>query len=442
VIASFGHLDEARLGGLAEGGDWTITPDERAHLDRCDACRELLEGHRIALAVLTGQWEPYDAARGGASDTLVVSPSPVQRTNPRSETNGFVLPAVAAVGLILVGAIGALLVTGRQTPSERDGPVVVLPSANPTLLPRATLRPGSPTVEGGMVLRVDPGNGAIRDTITLGGGPGMPTMAGGYLWIFNFGDGAVTQIDPTTARVADTLEFEHGAAAILGHGDDLWVTADQHDLIRLAGRTGNEIDRFELGQELLFRTGDAGFLAYADGAMWVTVPDLTRPLDPHELWRIDPETGDLQARLTIDRDPHPPVTLGDAIYAVSPSRNTLTRVDAATNDTTSVRVGAEPVAVAQGGGSIWVGHERDLSIWRLDPTTLMREATIDIGEPVHSVAFGNGRLWATTWTSLHQIDPATNQVVATTRLLKVPSPRGPVGVLVLGDSVWVGIEGP
>jgi DNA-binding beta-propeller fold protein YncE len=439
---SMGHVDERRLGRLAEQGERTIAPAELAHLDRCDPCRELLEGHRLALALLTGPWEPRDAAPGVTSDTLVVSPSPVQRLDPRRETNGFVLPAVAAIGLVLLGAIGALLVTGRPAPSDQDGPVVVLPSPNPTLLPRATLRPGSPPVEGGMVVRVDAGSGAIRDTITLGGGPGIPTVAGGYLWTFNFGDGTVTRIDPATARVAETLQFDQGAAAILGHGDELWVTADQHDLVRLEGSTGKEIDRFELGQELLFRTGDAGFLAYAGGSIWVTVPDLTRPLDPHELWRIDPDTGDLQARLTIDRDPNPPVTLNDAIYAVSPSRNTLTRVDAATNDTTSVRVGAEPVAVAQGGGSIWVGHDRDLTIWRIDPTTLIREATIDIGEPVHSVAFGGGRLWATTWTSLHEIDPATGQVMATTRLLKVPSPRGPGGLLMLGDSVWVGVEGP
>jgi streptogramin lyase len=439
---SMGHVDEARLGGLAEVGDGTITPTERAHLDRCDGCRELLEGHRLAIAVLNGTWAPYGAGRTGFPDTLVVPPSPVQRRDPRRQSNGFVLPAVAAIGLILLGAIGALLVTGRPAPSDQDRPAVVLPSPSPTLMPRATLRSGSPPVEGGMVVRVDAGNGAIRDTITLGGGPGIPTVAGGYLWVFNFGDGTVTRIDPATGRVEETLQFDDGAAAILGHGDELWVTADQHDLIRLDGETGIEIDRFELGRDELFRTGDAGFLAHAGGSVWATVPDLTRPLDPHELWRIDPETGDLQTRLTIDRDPHPPATLDDVIYAVSPTRNTLTRVDAATNDTTSVRVGAEPVAVAQGDGSIWVAHDRDLSVWRLDPTTLIREAAIDVGEPVHGVAFGAGRLWATTWTSLHEIDPTTNSVVATTRLLKVPDPRGPIGVLVLDDSVWVGVEGP
>ena len=303
MIGSLGHVDEARLGGFAEQGDRAITLAERAHLDRCVGCGELLEGHRLALAVLTGPWAPHDAARGGASDTLVVPPSPVQRRDSRHKTNGLVLPAVAAVGLIMLGAIGALLVTGRPAPTDPEKPIAVVPSANPTLLPRATVRPDSPPIEGGMFLRVDAGTGAIRDTISLGGDPGIPTVAGGYLWVFNFGDGTVTRIDSATSRVAETVQFDDGAAAILGHGDDLWVTADQHDLVRLEGSTGKEIDRFELGQELLFRTGDAGFLGYAGESIWVTVPDLTRPLDPHELWRIDPETGDLQARLTIDRDP-------------------------------------------------------------------------------------------------------------------------------------------
>ena len=112
MIASFGHVDEARLGGFAEQGDRTITPAERAHFERCHGCRELLEGHRLALAVLNGTWEPHDARRGGANDTLVVPPSLVQRRDPRRQTNGFVLPAVAAIGLILLGAIGALLVSG------------------------------------------------------------------------------------------------------------------------------------------------------------------------------------------------------------------------------------------------------------------------------------------------------------------------------------------
>ena len=99
------------------------------------------------------------------------------------------------------------------------------------------------------MVRLDAANGAIRDTITLGGGPGIPTVAGGFLWVFNFGDGTVAQIDPDTGRVAETVQFDNGAAAILGHGDELWVTADQHDLIRLDGRTGTEIDRFMLGQD-------------------------------------------------------------------------------------------------------------------------------------------------------------------------------------------------
>jgi DNA-binding beta-propeller fold protein YncE len=331
---------------------------------------------------------------------------------------------------------------GHPVAEDRDRPALVPRESGPAILPTATIRPGSPPIKGGMVVQIDARTGAIRDTITLGGYPALPTEAGGYLWWFNFGDGSISRIDRASGRLAETLQFDDGAAATLAHGDELWVTADQHDLIRLDGRTGSELERFTLGRDLLFRTGDAGFLAFAGGSVWVTVPDIEHPRDPHEVWRIDPETGDVVARLTIDPDPNPLVTLDDVIYAASPTRNTITRIDSATNDATSVQVGREPVAVAHGAGSIWVAHGLGLSIWRMDPSSLVREATIELGEPINNVAFGNGRLWATTRTSLHEIDPATNRVVATTRLRSIPHPRGPVGILVVGDSVWVGIEGP
>ena len=441
MIGAVGHIDETRLGRFAEQGLQSIPATEQTHLDQCDVCHRLLEGHRRAIAVLSGSWQPHAATtRIRDGDSLIVPRSRVRPSDRSWPRSGFLLPAVAAAALVLAGAFGTLII-GRPGPDNRVRPAVVVPSSSPAFLPPATLRPGSPPIEGGMVAQIDAGTGAVRDTITLGGRPGLLAEAGGYMWVFNFGDGSVARINPASSRVEDSLRFDEGAAAILGHGDDLWVTADEHDLIRIDGRTGHELEHFVLDQDLLFRTGDAGFLAFAGGSVWLTVPDLARPTDPHELWRVDPITGVLQARVTIDRDPHPPVTLDDVIYAVSPTRNTVTRIDPETNDVVSVRVGAVPVAVAGGAGSIWVAHDRDLSVWRLDPKTLIREATIDIGERVHSVAFGNGNAWATTRTSLHQIDPATNRVIATTRLVKLPGPRGPAGILVLGGSVWVGIEG-
>jgi YVTN family beta-propeller protein len=155
---------------------------------------------------------------------------------------------------------------------------------------------------------------------------------------------------------------------------------------------------------------------------------------------VDPATGRVLGRLTVGRDPHPPVVVGKAIYMVSPRDNTVTRIDARTNEVSDVEVGTEPYAIAAGAGSIWVGDERDLNVRRLDLGTMAPQAVIDVGEPVRGLAFGDGHLWVTTWTSVLAIDPVTNNVIGTTRLLKVPAPRGPAGLTVIDGAVWVGVE--
>jgi streptogramin lyase len=107
---------------------------------------------------------------------------------------------------------------------------------------------------------------------------------------------------------------------------------------------------------------------------------------------------------------------------------------------TVVRVGNEPVMHAAGDGSIWIGHDLDKVVWRVDPDSLETQSWIRIGEPVRGVAFGAGRIWVTTPTSLHEIDPTTNAVVASVRLLKVPMAFSPAALTVLDGAVWVAID--
>jgi streptogramin lyase len=397
--------------------------------------------------MLAGPWavRAVEAPDPGArpDDALRVPPTPVIAARAGGRPNRLVLPAVAVVGLALLAGV-TLFVGGRPEPPRpepsRPAPPAVVEEPSPAPRGLATVRPGGPEVTGGMVVRVDAGTGEILDTVDIPGGPGLVATAGGHLWVFTFVDGVVRRIDPVDGRVLTTLPFDSGAAGIAADGEDLWVTADGSDLVLVDGRWGVETSRFRLSDEPLFGPGNAGFVVASGGSVWVTVPDLERTSDPHELWRIDPATGRIEARLTIALDLHPPIAFDGGIFLVSPSRNSLTRVDIATNTVTTVRLDREPFAVAAAGGSIWVGHDRGQEIRRIDPATLETQATIELAEPVRGLFAGDGRLWATTWTSLHEIDPERAAVVRTTRLLALPTRRGPAGLTVIDDAVWVGIE--
>jgi DNA-binding beta-propeller fold protein YncE len=291
-----------------------------------------------------------------------------------------------------------------------------------------------------MLVRIDASTGGIQGVVPTGPNPGIVLTAGGRVWTMNFGDGTLSRVDPTADGPSTTITFPGDAVGIAANGDDVWVAADDHDLVRLDGTTGLEEARLRVADEPIFRLRDAGFIAVGEDSLWLSVPDLRIRAAPHGFWRIDPETGEVDARLTIDRDPHPPIVYDGSIFVISASQSTLTRVDTATNAMTVVRVGNEPITHASGDGSIWIGHVLDKDVWRVDPDSLQTQARIPIGEPTRGLVSGAGRIWVTTPTSLHEIDPTTNAVVASVRLLEVPMAFSPAALAVLDGSVWVAID--
>lgn len=361
----------------------------------------------------------------------------VRRSNASSP---FLL--AASVVLAVAGVVVVTSVTPDPSPGSL-GPVGesprVTPSATPAL-PSATVRPDTPRIAGGMLVRIDAATGAIQGVVSTGPHPGLVVTAGARVWTLNFGDGTLSRVDPSADGTSITTTFAGDAAGMAADGDDVWVAADDHDLVRLDGTTGIEEARLQVADETVFRLRDAGFIAVTDDSLWLTVPDLRIRAAPHGFWRIDPQSGEVEARLTIDRDPHPPIVYDGSVFVISVSQSTLTRVDPSTNAMTVVRVGNEPVTHASGDGSIWIGHGLDKVVWRVDPESLHAQARIPIGEPVRGLAFGAGRIWITTPTSLHEIDPTTNTVVASVRLLKVPMKYSPAALAVLDGSVWVAID--
>ena len=130
---------------------------------------------------------------------------------------------------------------------------------------------------------------------------------------------------------------------------------------------------------------------------------------------------------------------------------TLSRIDAVTNSVAdvvplSVAGGADPVSIAVGEGSLWVGaNTRDetgptLSGWllRIDPGSGKQFAAIPLGI-APSVAVGAGAVWVTSLgddpdtgqRTLARIDPTSNRVVATIPVVC------PCSVAADESAVWV-----
>jgi hypothetical protein len=89
--------------------------------------------------------------------------------------------------------------------------------------------------------------------------------------------------------------------------------------------------------------------------------------------------------LFLTRSGGAPGPVGNGLLArVDPSKATVAG---------TVRVGADPSAVAVGGGSVWVTTLADSTLWRVDPTALSLKKIAANGTPAGGVAVSGGQVF-------------------------------------------------
>lgn len=298
--------------------------------------------------------------------------------------------------------------------------------------------PAEPPAGPDKVIAVDATTGAIGHVIPVGRDPLSLTVAAGHVWVLNVADGTLSMIDPGTGT--ETRLPLHETVGVTSGRGAVWVAYDGNRLARLDGRTGNVVKTFRLADDRLFRLRDSGFLAFGGDSLWLTIPVLGQPNRRQQLARIDPDSGHTLAKVAIPGDPVVPLTTGRYVWIAGRIDNTLTRVGQESLRTRSMPLDALPFGLASGAGSLWVAHDFGRSLWRIDPQSLRVLARIKLGQRTRGVAFGRGRVWATTETDLVAVDPGTNRVVRRTHLSAPRQDDGPIGVAVLGGTVWVSVE--
>jgi YVTN family beta-propeller protein len=74
-----------------------------------------------------------------------------------------------------------------------------------------------------MVQQIDPATGAVVATLPVGNAPSALAWDGASLWVANFGDNTVMQIDPEAGAVVATLPVGNAPSALAWDGASLWV---------------------------------------------------------------------------------------------------------------------------------------------------------------------------------------------------------------------------
>jgi virginiamycin B lyase len=131
------------------------------------------------------------------------------------------------------------------------------------------------------------------------------------------------------------------------------------------------------------------------------------------------------------------LTSADAVYAASPEKGALVRVDVKGNKTEAIEGVAKPCgAILSAFASLWTADCQEKAMVRIDAKTNKVKAKVPVAVGVSGsvLAASEDSVWALTDTksTLVRIDPETNQPVADVRL-----PEGCTSVAFGEGAVWV-----
>jgi YVTN family beta-propeller protein len=122
--------------------------------------------------------------------------------------------------------------------------------------------------------------------------------------------------------------------------------------------------------------------------------------------------------------------------------NTAVRIDPTSYDTVAaVGVGTSPVAVASGGGFVWVANGRDGTLSVIDPETNHVQQTLrasgsgPVGQGGPGLVFGGGGLWM-----VNTVDGTVMRADLDENLTSIAVGPSPSGVAAGKDSVWVACQ--
>lgn len=326
--------------------------------------------HGVAtLKGVPGEWHLYAVvAPTGAPEV-----SPSDQAPPSADDAGERAHAGSSRRWLFVGGLVGL---------------AVLSGAAAALIPGLLAGPVVPAVD--TVARLPPGGDAFDLALPVGSQPSGVAIGEGAVWVINFNDRTVSEIDPAAGEVVAIRSVGGSPTGIAAGGDRVWMTTafgtasgDAGSVMVFNPGVGQVEDTIPVG------TGAAG-VAFGEGALWVA-----------------------------DR-------LNDR----------LIRVDPRTQQTEEISVGRAPGAVAVGAGSVWVTSTLDNQLWRIDPVGREAIAQIGLSASPTSVAVGGGAVWVTSeqGDTVARIDPTTDAVVTT-----VDVGNGPTGVCVAPDGVWVAV---
>lgn len=258
------------------------------------------------------------------------------------------------------------------------------------------------------------------EAITVDGRPSAVAVAGGLVWVADDENDLVHTFDATSHRpTADPLAVDANPVAMDASDDAVWVAHAGGTLTRI-GLEDREAASFEVGSSLtdVVVVGTSVWACdLVDSSLVEVDAELGEVLGrypiqggvvratrtPRWLWisgledtvtAIDPDSGDIGPTVEVGSAPIGLAAAGEQVWVANSEEATVSRIDAATGESTGrdVSVGDGPIAVAVFGDRVVVANQDDRSLTLIDPATGLAGEPIPVDLHIRDLASADA-LW-------------------------------------------------
>ncbi len=225
-------------------------------------------------------------------------------------------------------------------------------------------------------------------TVALGTEPYAVAFDGVHVWVTNYNDNTVSEIDPSTATVINNFSVGKNPSAVAFDGMHVWVT-NYND------NTVSEIDPSTATVVKIVGVGNGPDGVTFDGThVWVTNSgDKT-------VSKIDPSSATVINTVNVGYLPYGMAFDGTHVWVTNYGDKTVSEIDTSTATViNTVNVGTYPNGAAFDGTHVWVVNYGDSTVSEIDPTTATVINTVTVGGSPYGLAFDGAHVWVTNWGS-------------------------------------------
>jgi DNA-binding beta-propeller fold protein YncE len=203
----------------------------------------------------------------------------------------------------------------------------------------------------------------------------------GFVWVIDDQRRFIVQVDATSNQVIEKIPtFGLRPAGIAGSSGSVWVTLGTSANLNRAAPILSELVRIDTATKartIIMIDGLAAGVTVGGGAVWVS----TILLEPMSIFRIDPATDRVVARVETGRAVSGPLAFGDSALWVANNDGYLTRIDSRSNKVTgNFELGSpEWAAMLAVGKDLWISAPLDNILARFDPTIGAVASTVRAG---------------------------------------------------------------